>query len=48
MGTIEGIATHKFFEKIERLVIHNCHVVGVPANRTAYVKHQLRYVHQQR
>ena len=47
MGAVQGIAAYKFLEKIKGHVIHNGHMVGVPADRTAYMKHKLRDIEKQ-
>src|SRR5574344_39020 len=48
MCTIKGISTAEFLEEVKSLVVHYCYVVRVPTDRTAYVKHQLRNIKQQR
>ena len=43
----EGICADDFAEEFLCRVIHYCHVVGIPADRTAYVEHEFRYEAEQ-
>ena len=47
MGAVEGIRAHEFLEEIERLVVHDCDVVAIPAHWARHMEHQLGHIHQQ-
>ena len=47
MSTVETVVAYEFLEQIKSLVVHDSHVVRVPTDRTADVKHELRNVHKE-
>ena len=48
MGAVEGIRPDNLLEEVQRLVVHDGDVVGIPADRTADMQHQLRHEQQER
>ena len=48
MYAIHRITTYKFLEEFDRRIVHDSYVVGIPADRTAYMENQFGYEQQHR
>ena len=48
MGAVEGVGPDKLVEEVTRVVVEQCHVVGVPVHGATYVEHELGDEQQQR
>ena len=48
MTAVQGTGPHDLLEQVQGLIVHNGHVVGIPADGTGNVKHQLRHEEQER
>ena len=48
MAAAEGVRPDDLLEEVQGLVVHDGHVVAVPAHGAADVEHQLGHIHEQR
>ena len=48
VGAVEGFGADDFLEEVEGLVVHEGHMVGVPADGTADMQHQFGHIQEQR